>query len=124
MAAVAGEVPIVVVSIGLGLAQLRAGKLRALAVSGPKRTPILPDVPTMVESGLPDSFDLEFWTALFAPAGSPSAIVDKLCSELSIVLRDDRVKDRFLSLSYEADGMSGTELSAALKVDTPNARRW
>jgi tripartite-type tricarboxylate transporter receptor subunit TctC len=123
MAAVAGEVPIVVVTIGPALAQLRAGKLRALAVSGFNRTPLLPDIPTMAESGLPDTFDFESWTALFAPAGTPGAIIDKLYKELSIVLREDRVKERFLSLSYEADGMSGTELSAVLKVDIPKWKK-
>jgi len=119
MAAVAGEVPIVAVSIGPSLGQLRAGKLRALAVSGTKRSPLLPDVPTMAESGLPESFNLGFWTALVAPAGTPSAIIDKLYSGLSSVLKDDRVKERFLSVSLEAEGMSGTEMSAALKVDIP-----
>lgn len=119
MAAVAGEVPIVAVSIGPSLGQLRAGKLRALAVSGTKRSPLLADVPTMAESGLPESFNLGFWTALLAPAGTPSAIIDKLYGELSTVLKDERVKDRFLSVSLEAEGMSGTEMSAALKVDIP-----
>ncbi|MBI2318817.1 MAG: hypothetical protein HYU75_17960 [Betaproteobacteria bacterium] len=119
MAAVAGEVPIVAVSIGPSLGQLRAGKLRALAVSGAKRSPLLPDVPTMAESGLPESFNLGFWTALVAPAGTPGAIIDKLYGELSSVLRDERVKERFLSVSLEAEGMPGTEMSAALKVDIP-----
>ncbi|MBI4291561.1 MAG: tripartite tricarboxylate transporter substrate binding protein [Betaproteobacteria bacterium] len=119
LAAVAGEVPIVAVSIGPSLAQIRAGKLRALAVSGTKRSALLPDVPTMAESGLPESFNLGFWTALLAPAGTPSAIIEKLYSELSIVLKDDRVKERFASISLEAEGMSGSEMSAALKVDIP-----
>jgi tripartite-type tricarboxylate transporter receptor subunit TctC len=123
MAAVAGEVPIVVVSIGPALAQLRAGKLRPLAVSGARRSPLLPDVPTMSESGLPESFNLGFWTALLAPAGTPSAVIDKLYSELSAVLKDDRVRERFTSLSNEAEGMSGTELSAALKDDIPKWKK-
>lgn len=119
MAAVAGEVQIVAVSVGPALGQLRAGKLRALAVSGTKRSPLLPDVPTMAESGLPESYNLGFWTALFAPAGTPAAIVDKLYSELSSVIKDDHVRERFLSVSLEAEGMSGAEMSAALKVDIP-----
>ena len=119
MATVAGEVPVVAVSIGPSLGQLRAGKLRPLAVSGTKRSPLLPDVPTMAESGFPESFNLGFWTALLAPAGTPSAIIDRLYRELSFVLKDDRVKERFLALSLEAEGMSGTEMRAGLKVDIP-----
>ncbi len=123
MAAVANEVPMVAVSIGPALAQLKAGKLRALAVSGAKRSPLLPDVPTMAEAGLPDSFALGFWTAMLAPAGTPSAIVDKLYNETSVVLKDEKVRERFTSMSNEVEGMSGRELSAALKVDIPKWKK-
>jgi len=95
---VAGETSLVVMTAGSLLSQLRAGKLRALAVTGTKRDPANPDIPAMAESGL--DFEGVSWTGLFAPAGTPSAIIDKLYSELSVVLKSDSIKERYASLGY------------------------
>ena len=108
-AAVAGEVSLVVMSIPPALAQLRAGKLRALAVTSFKRDPLLPDTPTMLESGLNFEGDIN-WVGLFAPAGTPSAIIDKLYGELSVILKSESLKERYASIGA---GTSGIGLSPA-----------
>lgn len=110
--AVANEVPLHVGSVGPALAFIRAGKLRALAVTSDKRDPVLPDIPTVRESGL--DFEGGMWTGLYAPAGTPSAIIDKLYSELSPILKSERLKKQFATMGYDTNalGMSPAELGA------------
>ena len=110
--AVAGEVQLHAGSVGPALSQIRAGKLRPLAVTSGKRDPVLPDVPTVSESGL--DFEGGMWTGLYAPAGTPSAIIDKLYSELSAILKSDAIRNQFATLGYDTNqlGMSPEELGA------------
>lgn len=115
-AAVAGQVAIAAIDMAPALPQMKAGKLRSLAVTSPKRSAILPDVPTMAESGLAN-FDVVIWTALFAPAGTPRPIIDRLYSELAVILRSDSVKERFASLSYDPGGITPAEFGAIVKAD-------
>ncbi|MBI2316783.1 MAG: tripartite tricarboxylate transporter substrate binding protein [Betaproteobacteria bacterium] len=96
-ATVAGDVQLVLVDIPASLAQIRAGKIRALAVTGSSRVAAMPDVPTVAESGMPN-YEVILWTGLFAPAGTPAAIIDKLHSELSVVLKEDSLKERLGAL--------------------------
>jgi tripartite-type tricarboxylate transporter receptor subunit TctC len=102
-AAVSGEVSLIVMSIPPIMAQLRAGKLRALAINGTERSRFMPDVPTASESGT--DFEGNTWSGLFAPAGTPRAIIDKLYSELSVVLKSDALKERFAGMGQETRGM-------------------
>ena len=74
---------------------IKAGKLRALAVTGTARSPQLPDVPTVMESGVPD-YEAYVWMGLFAPKGTPPAIIDRLQREVSAVLAEDEVR-RYMS---------------------------
>ncbi len=122
MAAVSGEVPLVVVSIGPALAQLRAGKLRPLAVTATKRASHLPNVPTVKEAAELD-FEGGVWLALFAPAATPRAIIDKLYGELAIVLKSDSVKERLSSLGYDTDGsgMTPAEFNTFFRT---NLAKW
>ena len=115
--AVAGDTSLVVVVIAPALPHLRAGKIRGLAVTGTRRSSFLRDLPTMRESGL--DFECISWTALFAPAGTPPAIIDKLYREVSAILKTDSVRERFASLSYETGemGMPPAELSAYHRAD-------
>ncbi|MFS8932997.1 Bug family tripartite tricarboxylate transporter substrate binding protein [Cupriavidus taiwanensis] len=76
---------------------LRAGKLRALAVSGTRRAPATPEVPTMTEQGYP--FDTDSWYGLFAPAGTSAAIVQRLNAEVNRLLADAAMRERFLQLN-------------------------
>ncbi len=118
-AAVAGEVQIVVTSVASSMAQLRAGKLRALAATSSRRSVFLPDTPTLQEAGL----DFEVgegvpsWTGLFAPTGTSAPIIDKLFNEVSIALRSEAIRERFSVLGYESSTMSPPEFAAAHKAE-------
>ena len=83
------------------LSQVQAGNVKALAVAAKKRSPLLPDVPTSYEQGLPE-FDIAPFYAVFVPSGTPQAIVDKLADALSKGLNEDAVKKRLAALGAES----------------------
>jgi tripartite-type tricarboxylate transporter receptor subunit TctC len=93
----AGHVQLSFVTVLEASAHIKAGKLRALAVTGGKRVPALPDVPTLSESVLP-GFNAVSWLGLLAPAGTPPAIVEKIAADVRSILADESVKARFVSL--------------------------
>jgi len=93
----AGHVQLSFMTVLEASGHIKAGKLRALAVSGDKRVPALADVPTLAESGLP-GFNAISWLGLLAPAGTPKDVVDKIAADVRTVLSDDAVKARFVSL--------------------------
>ncbi len=116
VATVGGQTQMVVVSIAVGLGQIKSGKIRPLAVTGFKRDRVLPDIPTMKEAGLED-FEVPMWTGLFAPAAIPTPIADKLANEMSVLLKSDFVQKRFESLGYESRAMTRAEFAKAQKED-------
>jgi tripartite-type tricarboxylate transporter receptor subunit TctC len=79
---------------------IKTGKLKAYAVTGDKRSPMLPDVPTTVEAGLPQ-FNLTVWFGLSAPRGTPRPIIEKLSRALDVALGDPDVVKRFADLGYD-----------------------
>ncbi|ETF02981.1 MFS transporter [Advenella kashmirensis W13003] len=79
---IGGRIDLMFVNMPTVLAQIKAGKLRALAVASDKRSPLLPDVPTMAEAGVPD-FAVDSWSGVLAPAGTPAPIVDKLSQAIT-----------------------------------------
>jgi tripartite-type tricarboxylate transporter receptor subunit TctC len=83
------------------MSQVQAGNVKALAVAAKKRSPLLPDVPTSYEQGLPE-FDIAPFYAVFVPTGTPQAIVDKLAGALSKGLNEDAVKKRLAELGAES----------------------
>jgi tripartite-type tricarboxylate transporter receptor subunit TctC len=95
---------------------LRGGKARVLATSGTKRSPELPDIPTVAEAGVP-GFDVTSWNALYAPAGTPPAIIDKLNGALREVLADPDLKKRALELGIDAEASTPGEIDARMKSD-------
>ncbi|HXI35526.1 MAG TPA: tripartite tricarboxylate transporter substrate binding protein [Burkholderiales bacterium] len=105
-ATMAGDVPLLIVSIPAAMAQVRSGRLRPLAVSTKRRTPILPDVPTVAEAtGLRD-FEVDSWYALFAPAKTPDEVVARVNKEIAVVVSRADVKAKLLEQG--ADGVSTT----------------
>ena len=72
---------------------ISSGKLRALAVTGPKRSPLLPEIPTAQEAGLKD-FDVTIWFGVLAPAGTPSSVIDRLSREVAVVMSSEDMKKR------------------------------
>ena len=90
MATMAGDVPLLIVSIPAAMSQVRAGRLRPLAVSTLKRTPILPDVPTVAEATGLKGFEVDSWYGVFAPAHTPEEVVQRMNKEIvTVVARPD-----------------------------------
>jgi len=101
-AAMAGDVPLLIVSIPAAMSQVRSGRLRALAVSTTKRTPILPDVPTVAEATGQKDFEVDSWYAVFAPAKTPQKAIQRANKEIAAVLVRSDVKARLLEQGAEA----------------------
>lgn len=99
---------------------VKAGKLRALAVTSAKRHPLLPDVPTFAEAGLP-GVELENWTGLMVPAGTPQAIIDKVSAEAIRSVRSKEVSDRVASMGFTPTGLGPAEFGELIKKDVA---RW
>ncbi len=95
---------------------VQAGRLRALAVSSGKRFSAAPEIPTVAESGVP-GFDVVSWYALFAPARTPPAIVQKINADAVAVMREPQVRKRLEGLGLEVVGSTPQELGAFLKAE-------
>jgi tripartite-type tricarboxylate transporter receptor subunit TctC len=98
--------------------QIKAGKIKVYAVTSKKRVPSLPDVPTAAEAGLPN-FEVTVWHGLYAPKGTPKAIIDRLNAALKVALKDPTLKQRFADLGTEpvAESQATPEaLNAYLKA--------
>ncbi|MBS0466126.1 MAG: tripartite tricarboxylate transporter substrate binding protein [Proteobacteria bacterium] len=109
MDVMAGNVPVFFASLASALPYIQSGKLKAIAVAGKKRSPVLPNTPTFTESGV-NGVDVYEWNALFAPAGMPTALVDKVSRDVATALSDREVKARLMSLGAEVIGSSPKEL--------------
>ncbi len=107
-------------NIPLLLPYAQSGKVRAHAVTGPRRAPQLASVPTMIESGFP-GFEVTSWYGMCAPAGTPTPILEKLHTDLMKVLQMPDVLQRFSELVLEAAPQSREEFAAFLRAETT---RW
>ena len=107
----AGRVQLMFSDIATVQAQVKSGALRALAVTSRDRSALMPDLPTFIESGIPD-YDLSGWVALFAPAGTPLAVVNKLNAEITRILNLPDVRGKFLDLGAEPGPMSVPQFTA------------
>jgi len=103
------------------LTQVKAGKLRALAISSGKRSPAAPDVPTVAESGYP-GFDMALWLGFFAPKGTPPAIIKRLETELLQVARSPELKASLEKQGLEANPLGTAELASLLRSDIDTYR--
>lgn len=105
--------------LATSIPQIKAGTVKALAVTGGKRSRYVPDIPTMTESGLPGYDDTvsDLWYGLFAPAHTPQPIVERLNAEINQAMNTQAVKERMFAQGFERLKMSPEEFAAFLRVD-------
>jgi tripartite-type tricarboxylate transporter receptor subunit TctC len=114
---IGGRVMLTMDSLVQSLPHIKAGRLKALAVLGPKRSALLPDVPTVAESGLP-GYALTNWFGLLAPAATPPERIAKLHADVVAVLRDDEVQKKIAALGADVVGNSPEEFGAAMRAES------
>jgi tripartite-type tricarboxylate transporter receptor subunit TctC len=119
-ALIAGDVLTTIADSGPASGAIRGGKVRALAVTSPRRMAAFPEVPTMAEAGFPE-LDVQLWAGLFAPAGTPAPIVKRLEEELGRALKNPEVLQRFNTLTVNAGGATGAELGPLIGIEIA---RW
>ena len=115
-----GEIPFIVAPPTAVLGQLKAGKLRAVAVTGPQRWPGMPDVPTVAEQGVA-GFDVRSWAGWMLPAGTPQPIVQRLHDETVKALQLPAVKARLEEMGGEARGSTPQEMTAMVAAEV---QKW
>jgi 2-methylaconitate cis-trans-isomerase PrpF/tripartite-type tricarboxylate transporter receptor subunit TctC len=115
-ATMAGQAQLMFPSLFTAACLIKSGKLRALAVAGPRRTPILPDVPTLAQAGV-EGVDVTQWYALFAPAGTPASVVDRLNANLRKVLTDPELIERIEQDGAEVQTSTPAELGDLVKAE-------
>jgi tripartite-type tricarboxylate transporter receptor subunit TctC len=113
---VGGQVEVMFDNLPSSIEQAKAGNLRALAVTSAERSPALPDVPTLAESGLP-GFEASSWFALFAPKGTPADITSKLNAEVRKALEGGDLRRRFAELGGEIKLMTPAELTTYVRSE-------
>jgi tripartite-type tricarboxylate transporter receptor subunit TctC len=111
-----GRVDFTSMGMSAALPLIKDGKLTALAVSTPNRSRTLPDVPTTIEAGLPDS-DYVYWMGLFVPAKTPPTIVERLRSETEKALKNPNVVEKFAAQGIEPMPLSPSEFDALVKKE-------
>ena len=115
-----GQVTMMFGQMSSVLPLVKAGKLRAIGVASPKRSAVMPEVPTIAEQGLP-GFEAVSWYALMVPAGTPKPVIDKLHGETLRMLARPDVKEKFAALGLEAGGGTPQTLAATIQSETA---RW
>ena len=111
-----GQVQALFSSVFVAAPQVKAGKIRALAVSSERRSALLPQVPTFAEAGYP-GFVMASWSGLFVPAGTPPAIIQRLHGDFAKALRAPDVQARLAELATEAVAMPPAEFAAVLRAE-------
>jgi tripartite-type tricarboxylate transporter receptor subunit TctC len=109
-----GHVPVMFDLVTTSAASVRAGKLKALAVTGLQRSPLLPEVPTASESGVP-GFEISAWFAIFAPSRVPASVLTRLSGEMKEVLRAADMAQSLRDLGGEPDTRSSGEFTAYVR---------
>ena len=117
-----GQVPLYFGNMASALTHVKSGKLKALAITGSKRSPAAPELPTVAESGMP-GYQVYEWNAIFAPAGTPPAIINRLQSEIAKVVKVPEVRDRMLALGGEIVASSPADLGAWVREQTASWAR-
>jgi len=117
---IGGHVPIMFDTITTALPHVKSGKLRALAVTSARRSPLAPDIPTMVEAGLPN-FEVSAWYMMFGPKAMPPAVVQKLNAEINKVIQDPEIRTQLGNQGVDFVGGTPKEAEAFLASEVD---RW
>ncbi|MBC7380834.1 MAG: tripartite tricarboxylate transporter substrate binding protein [Burkholderiaceae bacterium] len=120
IALIGGEIQVAVLDSAAVMTQVKAGKLRALAVTTAKRSAALPDLPTAAESGLP-GYDVPIWTALMAPKGTPEPVLAKLRNAVKDILAEKDTIDKLQALGMDPGNTDGPALMKRISTDIS---RW
>jgi len=122
-AAMAGEVQLTFSGIASSIGAIKSGRLKAFAIGGPKRSPLLPDVPTFTELGFPE-VETHAWFGLFLPAGSPRAAVTRIYQDAKRVLEEPEFRQKqLIDKGYDVVGSSPEAFEAFLKTDSASRAR-
>ena len=119
---IGGQIQLMFDNLASALGQVRAGRVRALAVTTARRTTLAPDLPTIAESGLP-GFDINTWFGIFVPANTPREIVDRLHDEFTRALAAPDVREKMLSLGAEPVGSTPAEFAAYIRAEAEKYAR-
>jgi tripartite-type tricarboxylate transporter receptor subunit TctC len=119
---IAGHTQIAFMSLAAAAGTIKDGKLRALAVTSGKRSDFFPDVPTMLEMGVPDQ-ESAFWQGLVFPAGTPAEVIERCHRDIVRTIALPEIKDRFKGMSFEPVANSPQEFSALIKAEIPRWRK-
>jgi tripartite-type tricarboxylate transporter receptor subunit TctC len=122
-ALVAGQVDYMCDQIVNAVPQVLAGTIKAYAIATPERNPVLPDVPTTKEAGLPE-YQASAWNAMFAPKGTPKAVVDKLNAAIVAALNDEGVRKRLLELGSDIPNAAGRTPEALAALVKSEVDKW
>ena len=99
---------------------LESGKVKVLAVTSPKRSPLMPNVPTFTEQGLPD-MEIYIWSSIVAPAGTPDAVIAKLNADIGAALRTAEIRDKWRAVDFEPIPTTPEEAAAFARAES---KRW
>ena len=114
--AMAGQVDMVMALVPVLLPAVRDGKLAPIAVTGPQRSPVLPDVPSFRESGYPAAVQSS-WNGVFAPAGTPQAVIARLATESRAFVEDPEISVRLRDMGIEPRASTPQELAQLLREE-------
>jgi tripartite-type tricarboxylate transporter receptor subunit TctC len=115
-----GQISLMFADVSTTLPQIRSGKVRGFGVSGAERSPLAPDLPTMIEEGVA-GYDLTAWFAAFVPARTPQPIVDRLNAAVNRAIADKGVADALLAAGIEPMASTPDELRAFVVAET---KKW
>ena len=119
---IGGQLQLMMSTMGPLLPHVKTGRLKALAVTGSRRSPAVPNTPTVTESGLP-GFDYVNWYALLTPAGTPGEINRKLSSTIGSILKSPDIAPTFAAQGFEPRSTTPEELASFLKADTERVKK-
>ena len=122
VAVISGEADVTLLTVAASHTNINAGRLKALGLTGARRSSLLPNVPTIAESGV-EGYEYEIWHGLFAPAGTPPAIVRTLHREVTRIVRSPQISERFTSQGFEIVASTPDEFAAFIKREIERYRK-